>query len=244
VGISLHELLYPMAQAYDSVSISADVELGGTDQLFNLLTGRELMEKEGMPPQVCLTLPLLEGIDGVLKMSKSYGNYVGLTDKPAEMFGKVMSIPDTLMVKYYRLCTSLSVDEVDALEEELASGALHPNAAKRRLARQIVETYHSARDALDAEAAFDRVFKSHEAPEEMDEFMTVLAEEEVFIPALLKDAGLVASNAEGRRMISGGGVRVDGRQLPPDTLNLAREQVAGAVLQVGKRRFVRVIESR
>lgn len=242
VGISLHELLYPMAQAFDSVSIKADVELGGTDQLFNLLAGRELMEKEGMSPQVCLTLPLLEGLDGVQKMSKSHGNYVGLTEEPAEMFGKVMSIPDALMVKYYRLCTALPVLEIDTLERDLASARLHPNAAKRRLAREIVEIYHSPQDALDAEAAFDRVFKSHEAPEDVAEFAVSIEGEEVYLPALLKDAGLVPSNAEGRRMIAGGGVRVDGRQLPPDALTLPRAQVAEAVIQVGRRRFVRIVD--
>jgi len=143
VGISLHEFLYPVAQAYDSVAIEADVELGGTDQLFNLLAGRELMGKLGLEAQVCLTLPLLEGTDGVQKMSKSYGNYVGLTDGAADMFGKVMSIPDELMVKYYRLCTSLAVDEVDGIERGVADGSLHPNAVKRRLAREMVVLYHS-----------------------------------------------------------------------------------------------------
>ncbi len=147
VGISLHELLYPMAQAYDSVAIEADVELGGTDQLFNLLAGRELMEKRGMEPQVCLTLPLLEGTDGVQKMSKSYGNYVGLTDEAGDMFGKIMSIPDELMMKYYRLCTGLSVDEIDGIDRGLKDGSLHPNAMKRRLAREIVTLYRSAESA-------------------------------------------------------------------------------------------------
>ena len=241
VGISLHELLYPMAQAYDSVAIRADVELGGTDQLFNLLAGRELMEKESMDPQVCLTLPLLEGTDGVQKMSKSYGNYIGLTDEPADMFGKVMSIPDELMVKYYRLCTALAVEEVDALEAGLGAGSLHPNDTKRRLAREIVGLYHSHDAALQAEQAFDRVFKSHEAPEDVPEYVAVLPDE-VFVPALLKDAGLVPSNGEGRRMIAGGGVRIDGEQVAPDVLTLPREQVIGAVIQVGKRRFVRIVD--
>lgn len=241
VGISLHELLYPMAQAYDSVAIEADVELGGTDQLFNLLAGRDLMEKEGMSPQVCLTLPLLEGTDGVQKMSKSYGNYIGLTDEPAEMFGKVMSIPDGLMVKYYRLCTALPVEEVDALESGLASGLLHPNETKRRLAREIVTLYHSTEEAAKAEQAFDRVFKSHEVPEDVPEFAADLPDE-VFLPALLNDAGLVASNGEGRRMIAGGGVRIDGEQIAADVLTVARERVAGAVVQVGKRRFARIVD--
>ncbi len=241
VGISLHELLYPMAQAYDSVAIEADVELGGTDQLFNLLAGRDLMEKEGMSPQVCLTLPLLEGTDGVQKMSKSYGNYVGLTDEPVEMFGKVMSIPDELMVKYYRLCTALPVEEVDALESGLASGSLHPNETKRRLAREIVTLYHSSEAAVKAEEAFDRVFKSHETPEDVPEFVTVLTDE-IFLPALLKDAGLVPSNGEGRRMIAGGGVRIDGEQVAADVLAVPRGRVAGAVVQVGKRRFARIVD--
>ena len=135
-SISLHEFLYPLMQAYDSVVIEADVELGGTDQLFNLLAGRELMEKMGMEPQVCLTLPLLEGTDGVQKMSKSYGNYIGLTDEPADMFGKVMSIPDELMVKYYRLASALPVDEIDEIERGLAADELHPNKVKRALAPQ------------------------------------------------------------------------------------------------------------
>lgn len=137
-SISLHEFLYPVMQAYDSVVIKADVELGGTDQLFNLLAGRELMEKMGMEPQVCLTLPLLEGTDGVKKMSKSYGNYIGLTDEPADMFGKVMSIPDELMVKYYRLASTESVDEIDKIEAGLAADELHPNKVKRALARNLV----------------------------------------------------------------------------------------------------------
>ena len=135
-SISLHEFLYPVMQAYDSVVIKADVELGGTDQLFNLLAGRELMEKMGMEPQVCLTLPLLEGTDGVKKMSKSYGNYVGLTDAPDDMFGKIMSIPDELMVKYYRLASTTPVDQIDQVEAGLASGLLHPNKVKRALAAQ------------------------------------------------------------------------------------------------------------
>ena len=239
-SISLHEFLYPVAQAYDSVAIKADIELGGTDQLFNLLAGRELMEKMGLEPQVCLTLPLLEGTDGVQKMSKSYGNYVGVTDPADEMFGKVMSIPDELMTKYYRLCTALPVDEVEEIERGLAQGALHPNAAKRRLAREIVELYHSAEEALDAEASFDRVFKDHEVPEDVPEFAADLSGT-AFLPALLKDAGLVSTNSDGRRMIEQGGVRVDGMVVPADTLEVDGSTLDGSVLQVGKRRFARIV---
>ena len=239
IGISLHELLYPMAQAYDSVAIEADVELGGTDQLFNLLAGRELMEKQGMTPQVCLTLPLLEGTDGVQKMSKSYGNYVGLTDVAGDMFGKVMSITDDLMVKYYRLCTALPVDEVEVLEADLTDGSLHPNVAKRRLAREIVTLYHSADAAEEAEAAFDRVFRQHDVPADIPE-ITILLEDSVHLPALLKEAGLVQSNGEGRRMIDQGGVKVDGETIDVGTYDISRGDIEDQVIQVGKRRFARV----
>ena len=238
--ISLHEFLYPMAQAYDSVAIEADVELGGTDQLFNLLAGRELMEKMGMKPQCALTLPLLEGTDGTQKMSKSYGNYIGLTDPANEMFGKVMSIPDEIMIKYYRLCTSNPVDEVDELERALASGEEHPNLVKRRLAREIVALYHGQGAAIAAEAAFDRVFKAHEAPNDVADVVIAL-DDDVYVPGLLHVLGLVSSAGEGRRMIDQGGVRVDGEQLPPRVYNYARARVEGCVIQVGKRRFARPI---
>lgn len=239
VGISLHEFLYPVAQAYDSVAIQADVELGGTDQLFNLLAGRELMEKSGMEPQVALTLPLLEGTDGVQKMSKSYGNYIGLTDEPADMFGKVMSVPDALMGKYYRLCTAEPVAEVDALEEALAAGEADPNVTKRRLGRLIVDMYHPGHGG-DAESAFDRVFKEHRAPESI-ESVTVQLDEEVYMPGLLVALGLAASAGEGRRLIDGGGVRIDGEALLAGVYNLARARVENRVVQVGKRRFARPI---
>lgn len=239
IGISLHEFLYPVAQAYDSVAIRADVEIGGTDQLFNLLAGRELMERQGLAPQVALTLPLLEGTDGVQKMSKSYGNYIGLADEPEDMFGKVMSIPDRLMVKYFRLCTGLPVAEVQAIESALADGSLHPNAAKRTLARRIVELYHGTEAARSAEAAFDRVFVRHELPAEIPEAAVELGDE-VYVPKLLVETGLAPSASEGRRLIDGGGVRVSGAVLEPGTYMLARARVEGAVVQVGKRRFVKV----
>lgn len=241
VGISLHELLYPMAQAYDSVAIQADVELGGTDQLFNLLAGRELMEKLGLEPQVCLTLPLLEGTDGVQKMSKSYGNYIGLTDAPDDMFGKVMSIPDELMVKYYRLCTSLVVDEIDALEAGLVAGTEHPNLVKRRLAREIVGLYHGAQAALSAEEAFDRVFRHGEMPEEVAE-VCVKRSDPVYLPGLMKDAGLAPTASEARRLIDGGAVKIDGEpvQLGEGTYELPWAAIDGRVLQAGKRRYARI----
>ena len=242
VGISLHELLYPMAQAYDSVAIEADVELGGTDQLFNLLAGRELMEKMGLEPQVCLTLPLLEGTDGVQKMSKSYGNYIGLTDAPDDMFGKVMSIPDELMIKYYRLCTAVLVEEIDSLEAALGSGQEHPNVAKRRLAREIVSLYHGPDAAILAEEAFDRVFKHREMPEDIAE-VRVQRIDPVYLPGLMKDAGLAPTASEARRLIDGGAVRIDGEPvvLPPGEYSLPWIAVDGRVLQAGKRRYARIV---
>ncbi len=242
--ISLHEFLYPIMQAYDSVVIEADVELGGTDQLFNLLAGRELMEKMGMEPQVCLTLPLLEGTDGVQKMSKSYGNYIGLTDEPADMFGKVMSIPDELMVKYFRLASTHSVDEIDEIEKGLAAQELHPNKVKRSLARNVVAAYHGDEAAADAEGEFDLVFKQHAVPDDVPEFpadLTPNDEGKVYLAKLLSDAGLAASAGDARRLIDGGGVKVDGEAVPPKAYNVDPALLQGAVIQVGKRKFMRLV---
>ncbi|MEF9924916.1 MAG: tyrosine--tRNA ligase [Raoultibacter sp.] len=242
-SISLHEFLYPVMQSYDSVVIEADVEMGGTDQLFNLLAGRELMEKMGMEPQVCFTLSLLEGTDGVQKMSKSYGNYIGLTDEPADMFGKVMSVPDALMVKYYRLASTLSVDEVDAIEAGLANDSLHPNRVKRDLARNIVAAYHDAEAADYAEAEFDRVFKQHDMPTDIPEFAADLTpndEGKVYLAKLLADAGLAPSAAEARRLIDGGGVKINNEPVAAKCYNVDPTLLVGAVVQVGKRKFIQL----
>lgn len=242
--ISLHEFLYPVMQAYDSVVINADVELGGTDQLFNLLAGRELMEKMGMEPQVCLTLPLLEGTDGVKKMSKSYGNYIGLTDEPNDMFGKVMSIPDELMVKYYRLASTMSVADIDAIEEGLAQGLLHPNRVKRDLAQNIVSAYYDEAVAREAETAFDRVFKNHDMPDEIDDFEADLTPNDeglVYLAKIIHDAGMTQSVGDARRMIDGGGVRIDGDPVPAKQYNIAPEAIKGHVVQVGKRKYARIV---
>lgn len=242
--ISLHEFLYPIMQAYDSVVIKADVELGGTDQLFNLLAGRELMEKMGMEPQVCLTLPLLEGTDGVKKMSKSYGNYIGLTDAPNDMFGKVMSIPDELMVKYYRLASTVPVDQIDAIEKGLAADEIHPNRCKRDLAQNIVAAYYDGEAAKEAEAAFDRQFKQHEVPEDIPEFAADLTPNEegtVYLAKLIADSGLTKSTGDARRMIDQGGVKINGEAVAAKAYNVAPESLSGAVIQVGKRKFVRLV---
>lgn len=242
--ISLHEFLYPVMQAYDSVVIKADVELGGTDQLFNLLAGRELMEKMGMEPQVCLTLPLLEGTDGVKKMSKSYGNYVGVNDAAADMFGKVMSIPDEIMIKYYRLASTVAVDEIDRIEAGLAADELHPNKVKRALARNIVEAYHDADAAQEAEAQFDLVFKNHAVPDDIPEFSADLTPNDeglVYVAKLLVEAGLAQSAGEARRLIDGGGVKVNGEALPAKAYNVEPSVLEGAIIQVGKRKFVKLV---
>lgn len=241
--ISLHEFLYPVMQAYDSVVIKADVELGGTDQLFNLLAGRELMEKLGMEPQVCLTLPLLEGTDGVRKMSKSYGNYIGLTDKPNDMFGKVMSIPDNMMVKYFRLASTVDVDEIDAIEADLAEDKLHPNKVKRSLARNIVQAYYDESSAVAAEEAFDKLFKSHEVPDDIPVFdgeLTLNDDGQVYMAAFLNQAGLAASAGEARRLIDGGGVKIDDVAMEPKSYNVDPQILQGAVIKVGKRKFLKI----
>ena len=243
-SISLHEFLYPVMQAYDSVVIKADVELGGTDQLFNLLAGRELMEKMGMEPQVCLTLPLLEGTDGVKKMSKSYGNYVGLTDESSDMFGKIMSIPDELMVKYYRLASTASVDEIDRIEAGLAADELHPNKVKRSLARNIVAAYYDEAAAQAAEEQFDLVFKNHDIPDDIPEFAADLTpndEGKVYLAKLLHDAGMAQSAGEARRLIDGGGVKVNGEAVAPKAYNVDPALLEGATIQVGKRKFVKLV---
>lgn len=241
--ISLHEFLYPVMQAYDSVVIKADVELGGTDQLFNLLAGRELMEKLGMEPQVCLTLPLLEGTDGVRKMSKSYGNYIGLTDEPNDMFGKVMSIPDNMMVKYFRLASTVDVDEIDAIEADLAEDKLHPNKVKRSLARNIVGAYYDEASAVAAEEAFDKLFKSHEVPDDIPVFdgeLILNDDGQVYMAAFLNQAGLAASAGEARRLIDGGGVKIDDVAMEPKSYNVDPQILQGAVIKVGKRKFLKI----
>ncbi|MBP5313655.1 MAG: tyrosine--tRNA ligase, partial [Eggerthellaceae bacterium] len=242
--LALHEFLDPVMQAYDSVMINADVEIGGSDQLFNLLAGRELMEKMGMEPQVCLTLPLLEGTDGVRKMSKSYGNYVGLTDEPFDMFGKIMSIPDEIMIKYYRLASTYPVSAIDETESGLANGSLHPNKVKRDLAANIVASYYDENIAKEAEEQFDLVFKHHDIPEDIPEYAPdyiVNEEGMVYFAKILADAGMAASVSEARRLIDGGGVKIDGVSVEPKSYNVKVDAIKDKVIQVGKRKFVKLI---
>ena len=241
--IALHEFLYPVMQAYDSVVIKADVEIGGSDQLFNLLAGRELMEKMGMEPQVALTLPLLDGTDGVRKISKSYGNYIGLTDEPNDMFGKVMNIPDELMVKYYRLASTESVAKIDEIEAGLAADELHPNKVKRALARNIVAAYYDEAAAEAAEADFDLKFKAHGFPADAPVFDADLTPGEdgmVYFAKVIVDAGAAQSVSAARRLIDEGAVRVNGEALAAKSYNLAPESLKGAEVQVGKKKFFKL----
>ncbi len=214
--ISVHELLYPLAQGYDSVALEADVELGGTDQKFNLLVGRELQRAYGQPSQIVLTMPLLEGTDGIQKMSKSYGNYVGITETPQEMFGKLMSISDELMWRYYELLTDLTTKEIEELKWKVSEGSLHPMQAKKDLAKKIITDFHSAQDAGDAEVNWTRQFQKDETPENL-ELVRVAASElspngdgAVKLDKLLVKAGLAESNSDAQRKIKAGAVKIDG----------------------------------
>ena len=241
VPISVVEFLYPLMQGYDSVMVDADIELGGTDQTFNLLVGRDLQERYGKRPQVALTMPLLVGLDGEKKMSQSLGNYVGITEPPGEMFGKLMSLPDRLMADYFRLTTDLRGPEVDAITAAIEDGTLHPAQAKRRLAGEVVRMYHGAEAAAEARATFDRVHRDRALPEDVAEFEVpddLVQDGTVWLPRLLATAGLAASNGEARRLIAQGGVRLDNE--PVDAEELPAGAVRGRVLQVGRRRFVRL----
>lgn len=239
--ISLIEFMYPLAQAYDSVAVEADVELGGTDQLFNLLVGRDLQRAYGQRPQIAMTMPLLEGLDGVQKMSQSLNNYVGIREEPAEMFGKLMSLPDGLVGKYARLATELPDREVRSLAMAAQAGGPEAGKAKRAMARAVVELYHGAGAASGAEEAFDRQFKEHKAPGEVPEVALpadVVTNGVVSMPKLLAGLGLASSRAEARRLISQGGVRIDGDRASDEEVNA--DDLKGALVQVGKRRFVRL----
>jgi tyrosyl-tRNA synthetase len=236
-AISIHELLYPLAQGYDSVALAADVELGGTDQRFNLLVARDIQREYGIEPQVILTLPLLEGTDGRQKMSKSYDNWIALTEAPEEMYGKAMSIPDELIAKYWRLALESSDDEVAAVERALAAGE-NPRDWKRALARALVADYHGEDAADAAESHFDRVFVRHDLPEEIPDVTVTLEEDAAPLPWVLRAAGLVSSASEGRRLVEQGGVSVDGERVADPNLVLSAGRTA--VIQVGKRRFARV----
>ena len=231
--IAIHEFLYPLCQGYDSVAMKADVELGGTDQKFNLLVGRELQKHYGQPPQCVLMMPLLEGLDGVNKMSKSLGNYVGIAEPPKEIFGKLMSVSDDLMWRYYDLLSFRGNEEIARLKREVAEGR-NPRDVKVLLAQEIVARFHTQKDAEEALADFEARFQRGAMPDEMPELSVPAGP----VAQVLKQAGLVASTSEALRMIEGGGVRIDGEKLSDKNLSLAAGEIV--VLQVGKRKFARV----
>ncbi|OBW91751.1 tyrosine--tRNA ligase [Gallibacterium salpingitidis] len=232
-SIAIHEFIYPLLQGYDSVALEADVELGGTDQKFNLLVGRELQKARGLKPQVAMTLPLLEGLDGEKKMSKSLGNYIGISEAPDEMFGKVMSISDDLMWRWYDLLSFRSLEDIADLKQQVAEGR-NPRDVKILLAKELIERFHDQAAADAAEQTFIERFQKGAMPDEMPEFTF---EGELPIANLLKEANLVASTSEALRMIKQGGVKIDGEKLDDAKLVVA---ASTAVYQVGKRKFAKV----
>jgi tyrosyl-tRNA synthetase len=242
--IALMELMYPLLQGLDSVIVRADVELGGTDQLFNNLMGRQLQEREGQDPQVVLTTPLLEGLDGRHKMSKSLGNYIGITEPPDEQFGKLMNVPDELMPKYFELATGWHPGKIKDVTDQLANSDLKPVDAKRLLARTVVGLYHGNPAAVQAESEFDRVFKDHAAPTDVREYVIPpeeLRDGRIEVARLLTLAGLAASNREGRRKIQEGGVYLDEDERVTEAgLAVTPAEVDGRLLRLGRRSWIRI----
>lgn len=239
--IGLHELLYPMSQAYDSVVLQSDVEVGGTDQTFNILAGRDLQKEFGQEPQVALFLPLLVGLDGTQKMSKSLGNYVGVTESPKDIFGKLMSIPDHLMPQYFELCTDVPMAEIREIDQSLADGKLHPMEAKKRLASEIVTVYHGAEAARQAQAEFEKVFSDRELPSDIPDVIvpeSAFKDDRVWIVRLLATTGFAASNGEARRLVEQGAVTLDDEKITDKDAELPLKD--GQILRVGKLRFGRI----
>ncbi|HEY0547573.1 MAG TPA: tyrosine--tRNA ligase [Pyrinomonadaceae bacterium] len=239
--IALHELLYPLTQGYDSVALEADVELGGTDQKFNLLVGRNLQREYQQEAQVVITMPLLEGTDGVQKMSKSLDNYIGISEPPQEMFGKVMSISDELMWRYYELLTDLRAEEIKALRASAESGERNPRDLKVELAKHIITDFHSPEDATRAEEEFNRMFREKQAPSEIEERTLPVGDGRWSLPRILVETGLAASKGEARRLIEQGGVYFDGQRVEtPNHVITGIERSMAFEIKVGKRRFLRV----
>jgi tyrosyl-tRNA synthetase len=240
--ITLSEFFYPLLQGIDSVEIRADIELGGTDQTFNNLVGRELQRSRGQAPQAVLTMPLLVGTDGVEKMGKSLGNWIAIDDPAPEQFGKLMSVPDDVVGLYARLCTAMHPRDVDALAAEVAAGGAGANRAKRRMAREVVALYHGSEAAEAAEQRFDAVFRDNQV--QQDAPLHVLADgDPVHLPAALVAAGLAASTSAARRDIDGGAVKIDGAAVPARAYDLARTDLVGRVVSSGKRRAARFVDS-
>ena len=237
--ISIHEFLYPLVQGYDSVALKADVELGGHDQIFNLLVGRDIQKAYGQESQIVVTVPLLEGTDGINKMSKSYGNYVGIDEPPDVIFGKLMSISDELMLKYYELLSDITIEELRELKEGIMRGTVHPKAAKVNFAHEMVKRFHGAEEAIQAERNFERVFKNKEVPDDVETAVVKKDRDEIWIPQLLAGIGMLPSTSEGRRMIAQGGVSINGTKVTDENFSIA--DATELLIKVGKRRFKKVI---
>jgi len=240
--ISIHEFFYPLMQGYDSVALEADIELGGTDQKFNLLMGRTLQKEYGQEPQIALMMPILEGLDGVNKMSKSLGNYIGITESPREMYGKTMSIADELMLRYFELVTPVSLEEIQTIKSGLEQGSLHPRDVKMRLAREIVTIYHGPDAAMAAEEEFKNIFQKGELPDEIPDVGISpddLAEGRIWLAKLLVQGGLTASTSEARRLITQGAVKVGEEKIIDPNHHF--HPVDGTVIRAGKRKFARIV---
>jgi tyrosyl-tRNA synthetase len=235
--IGIHEFMYPLIQGYDSVALQADVELGGTDQKFNLIVGRELQKEFGQEPQCIVLMPLLEGLDGAKKMSKSLGNYIGITEPPKEMYGKIMSITDDLMLRYYELLSHISLEELSSLKEGLKNGAVHPKRAKENLAIELVERYWNKEEALRVKEEFEHIFRQKGLPDEISSVELKWEENEMWVPKIMKLSGLAASTGEAMRLIRQGGVTVNEQKVvDPD----AKLPAGTYLFKVGKRKFLRI----
>ena len=244
ISIAIMEFLYPLMQAYDSVAIEADIELGGTDQRFNLLVGRELQKEFGQKPQIAITMPILVGIDGVEKMSKSIGNYIGVTEPPEEIFGKVMSIPDTIIVDYYRLLTRFSKSQIEEIEQDITHKGKNPVFAKRRLAGLIVESLYNKKKADFAEKHFDSIFKLKKIPEKVQHYKldkSDIKDGKVWLVNLLVKCKLAESNGEARRLISQGAIKIDNSKVDDINSEMNIEYLDGKVIQKGKRYFCKIL---
>lgn len=236
--ISIHEFFYPLMQGYDSVALQADIEFGGTDQKFNLLMGRHLQQEYGQEPQIAITMPILEGLDGVNKMSKSLGNYIGINEHPNEIYGKSMSIPDELMIRYYELVTDMSIEELEDLKQKYSDGLIHPRDLKMQLAHTLVRLYHGQQAADAAQEEFIKVFQHRDLPTDIPE-VNFLSREEVWLPKLLVQCGLAASNSEAKRAILAGAVKIDGEKITNVDANIYINE--NMIIQNGKRKFAKVI---
>ena len=239
--IAVHEILYPLAQAYDSVALRADVEMGGTDQKFNLLVGRDIQREYGQPPQVVFITPLLEGLDGKEKMSKSLDNYIAIEEPPGEIFGKIMSISDELMFRYYEVCTNTPVSQIEAMEEEVKKGKVNPRQLKAQLAKLIVADFYDSPQADEAAREFDRVFKLKEVPTTIEERSIPCSPQPIWLPKLLTQLGMTTSTSEAKRLILQGGVYINGDKVTNPQQELDLSAPRQYLLKVGKRKFVKVV---